>query len=78
MFYNSLKYCLHLCAETSKNDYTKTQRNVTVYLLCHTGLMTLNLVFKHDDPLPLAGADFFGQCGLDVLKIKQLQATYPT
>ncbi len=41
----------------------KTQHYVSVYLLCHTGLMTLNLVFKHD-PLPLAGADCLGNVGL--------------
>lgn len=41
----------------------KTKHNVRVYLLSHTGLMTLNLVFKHD-PLPLARADFLGNVSL--------------
>jgi len=49
----------------------KTQHNVRVYLLSHTGLMTLNFVFKHD-PLPLARADFLGNVSLMFQKTKPL------
>lgn len=52
----------------------KTQHYVSVYLLCHTGLMTLNLVFKHD-PLPLAGADCLGNVGLMCKRNKKTTAS---
>ncbi len=34
-FCNLLKCCLYVCAETSQDDFMKTQHYVSVYLLCH-------------------------------------------